>query len=604
MKESRLPRYVTTAWLLVLGGYAGVSVWMPAGYTRTVFADLLLCLLPLVVNACLLVNASTPNWKKNAFWMLLALGCTFWLIGQSINTYVEAYQRRSVPVPFIGDIVYFLHTIPMIAALTMQPNKRNDGRVVFYRYVDFAVILCWWVYLYVFLVLPWQYIAVDPVQYTHAYNLVSTLENLAFAGGAAALAFKVTGRWRRIYGHLAGAGATYAIGMLLVELSIRRGVNLEGTLYELPMIASLLWLGTVGIVANQSSDEEETFTGKAASGTAWDAISGSESIWASRMARAALLSIPIIGLWCMKYDRLSMSVHEFRIVVTLAAVLPLGFLAFLRHELVNAERLRLLRASQDSLDNLKRLQMQFVQSEKLASLGQLVAGAAHEINNPLTAILGYSDLLADDPTIHEKTRHLAEKIREQARRTKTLVTNLLSFARQVPAEQHSLIDVNTIVHSAAQLRRLDRRVKNLRIEVHAENNIPQVRSDSNHLLQVFFNIISNAMDAMEEVGGGLLTISTFYENGKAVILFSDTGPGLREPHLVFDPFYTTKPVGKGTGLGLSICYGIIQDQGGHISCYNRPEGGATFRIELPTVPVVYPLRAASPAAQGKPAKLA
>src|SRR6185312_2924333 len=142
------------------------------------------------------------------------------------------------------------------------------------------------------------------------------------------------------------------------------------------------------------------------------------------------------------------------------------------------------------------------------------------------------------------------------------------------------------------------------IEVHAENNIPQVRSDSNHLLQVFFNIISNAMDAMEEVGGGLLTISTFYENGKAVILFSDTGPGLREPHLVFDPFYTTKPVGKGTGLGLSICYGIIQDQGGHISCYNRPEGGATFRIELPTVPVVYPLRAASPAAQGKPAKLA
>ena len=132
-----------------------------------------------------------------------------------------------------------------------------------------------------------------------------------------------------------------------------------------------------------------------------------------------------------------MAVQQFRILVTLGAVLPLGFLAFLRHELVDRERLRLLRASQESIDNLKRLQTQFVQSEKLASIGQLVGGAAHEINNPLTAILGYSELLADDPSVGEKTRSLAEKIREQARRTKTLVNNLLSFARQVPSEQRS-----------------------------------------------------------------------------------------------------------------------------------------------------------------------
>src|SRR6202040_475599 len=108
-------------------------------------------------------------------------------------------------------------------------------------------------------------------------------------------------------------------------------------------------------------------------------------------------------------------------LVTLGAVLPLGILAFLRHELVDRERLRLLRASQESIDNLKRLQTQFVQSEKLASLGQLVAGAAHEINNPLTAILGYSELLADNPASDARARSLAEKIREQAKRTKALV---------------------------------------------------------------------------------------------------------------------------------------------------------------------------------------
>ncbi len=280
--------------------------------------------------------------------------------------------------------------------------------------------------------------------------------------------------------------------------------------------------------------------------------------------------------------------REFRILVTFGAGLPLGYLAFLRHDLVNHERLRLLRASQESIDNLKRLQMQFVQSEKLASIGQLVGGAAHEINNPLTAILGYSELLADDPSLGEKAKSLAEKIREQARRTRTLVNNLLSFARQSPSEHRSAININTIVNTSAQFRRFDLRGQNIRIEVQTGVGIPEVRADMNQILQVFTNIINNAVYAMQEAGGGTLTVRTLFENGNVVILFSDTGPGMRDPNKVFDPFYTTKPVGKGTGLGLSICYGVIADQGGQISCYNRAEGGATFRIELPAAPAAFP----------------
>ncbi len=132
--------------------------------------------------------------------------------------------------------------------------------------------------------------------------------------------------------------------------------------------------------------------------------SGDDALWASRLARTALLSLPVIGFWCMKVSEAPAAVREFRMLATIGAVLPLGFLAFLRHELVDRERVRLLRASQESLDNLKRLQTQFVQSEKLASIGQLVAGAAHEINNPLTAILGYSELLADDGSMARKTK--------------------------------------------------------------------------------------------------------------------------------------------------------------------------------------------------------
>jgi len=186
------------------------------------------------------------------------------------------------------------------------------------------------------------------------------------------------------------------------------------------------------------------------------------------------------------------------------------------------------------------------------------------------------------------------------------VNNLLSFARQSPSEQRSSLDINTIVNTSAQFRRFDLRGQNIRIDVQTASGIPEVRADLNQLLQVFTNIINNAVYAMQESGGGVLTVRTLFENGNVVILFSDTGPGMRDPQLVFDPFYTTKPVGKGTGLGLSICYGVIRDQGGHISCCNRSEGGAMFRIELPAVPAGFPFspRSVTSIARNDPAKLA
>jgi len=588
--------YVATAWLIVLGGYVAVCEWVPAGAARTSAANTLLCLMPLLVNGALLINAVTPDNRRKAFWMA----------GQAIWTYVEVYQHRHVPFLFIGDIVFFLHAIPMIAALTMQPHKHADDRKMIFGHVDFGLILCWWMYLYVFIVIPWQYVVADEKKYIRAFSVISLFENLVFVGGAILLSSQAGGYWRRIYSQLAGARAVYVIRFLAIQLAVGRANYSRGSLYDLPLLISFLWLGTTGLYAYQNRSEEEEFTSKPAVELPPENNSADETLWPSRLARAALLSLPLIGFWCMKVSVAPMAVHQFRVLVTLGAVLPLGFLAFLRHELVDRERLRLLRASHESIDNLKRLQTQFVQSEKLASIGQLVGGAAHEINNPLTAILGYSELLADDPSADDKTRRLAEKIREQARRTKTLITNLLSFARQVPSEQHTPLDINAIVNTSAQFRRFDLRGKNIRIDVQTAAGIPQVRGDMNQLLQVFTNIINNAVYAMEEAGGGTLTVRTLFEKGKVVILFSDTGPGLRDPRLVFDPFYTTKPVGKGTGLGLSICYGLIQDQGGQITCYNRPEGGATFRIELPAIPAAFPFppRSVVSTSRNDPAKLA
>jgi two-component system, NtrC family, sensor kinase len=251
-----------------------------------------------------------------------------------------------------------------------------------------------------------------------------------------------------------------------------------------------------------------------------------------------------------------------------------------------------LAKSESSIQNLQRLQAQLVQSEKLVSLGQLVAGAAHEINNPLTAILGYSELLADDASLPDRARATANKIREQARRTNGLVQNLLSFARQVPPER-ALLDINTVVTNALQLRALDLQNSKARTDLQLESVLPGVRGDANQLMQVFFNIISNGLDAMSLMDSGVLTIKTLRDRGNVVVLVSDNGPGIREPHRVFDPFYTTKPVGKGTGLGLSICYGIVQEHGGKILCYNGQQGGAVFRVELPAVLAALPTRGAT-----------
>jgi signal transduction histidine kinase len=598
--------YVAAAWFLLVGVYIGICELVPAGANRTTASNLLFCLVPLFVNGALLLNAVTPDWRKRTFWMLLAFGCVLWMTGQILWTYVVVYQHRPVPYLFGGDIIFFLHTVPMIAALTMQPHKRSDDRNVLYDYVDFGLLLCWWLYVYVFAVIPWLLVVTDVGHYIYAHEVVTALENLAFAGGAAVLATKTTGYWRRIYIHLAGVGAIYTFGLITVDFGIDRAAYSMSEFYNLPLLISFLWLATVGIIARQAPDEiSQRSTEQVAEPSARNTAEHGGT-WTASLARMALLSLPLIGFWCMRASQAPLPVRDFRILVTLGAALPLGFLAFLRHDLVNRERLRLLRASHESIDNLKRLQTQFVQSEKLASIGQLVGGAAHEINNPLTAILGYSELLADDPMIGEKTRALAEKIREQARRTRALVNNLLSFARQAPSEQRASLDVNTIVTTSAQFRRFDLRGQNIRIEVQTGTGIPEVRADMNQLLQVFTNIINNAVYSMQESGGGVLTVRTMFEKGNVIILFSDTGPGMRDPNLVFDPFYTTKPVGKGTGLGLSICYGLVRDQGGQISCYNRPEGGATFRIELPAAPTAFPFapRGVVPQARSNPAKLA
>ncbi len=244
------------------------------------------------------------------------------------------------------------------------------------------------------------------------------------------------------------------------------------------------------------------------------------------------------------------------------------------------EKVRLYEETCRAYEDLRKTQEQLLQSEKMSAVGQLIAGVAHELNNPLTAILGYAQLLESEG-LNDRASDFVRKLFKQAQRTHRVVQNLLSFARQrTPQKQE--VDIRKIVDDTLALRDYDLKVNNIVLERETMVEASSVTADPHQLEQVFLNIINNAVDAILEGGkGGKLKVRVHSADGQVRVEFLDSGVGIKDPNRIFDPFYTTKSVGKGTGLGLSICYGIIKEHGGDITAHNRPEGGAVVEVRLP-----------------------
>jgi signal transduction histidine kinase len=197
----------------------------------------------------------------------------------------------------------------------------------------------------------------------------------------------------------------------------------------------------------------------------------------------------------------------------------------------------------------------------------------------MTAILDIAARLSCRPDGESRVQGMAGKIGQYAQRTDALVDNMLHFAQETPMRPAPL-DIKALLESALQLSRAAK-LPDIRITLTQEDPCPQICGDSGQLLHVFLELISNAVDALQEVNGGTLEIRVSHQDSHVHIEFLDSGPGMNEPARVFEPFYTTKVVGKGTGLGLSTCYGILQQHQGEIACRNRLTGGACFTIRLP-----------------------
>ncbi|MGA9528813.1 MAG: HAMP domain-containing sensor histidine kinase [Terriglobales bacterium] len=534
-------------------------------------------------------NAFDSHGHTRLFWNLMAAGVAMWWFNQAGWMCYEVVLRKPLPDPFPADIVLFLHIVPFMGAVAIRPHEADEKDSVLISALNVFILLVWWVVVYAFFVFPEEYIATNVPVYTLRWDLLYVVEGLALIGVSSFSYFSSWGSWRKLYGRIVAASLIYAIASEEINAAIARGVYRTGGLYDLPFLTAVLAFLWVA------------WSGRLSLGETMDMppIPKSQRSFASLFAQIALISLPVMGYIALFASHDVPALRSVRFGVSMGGVAILAFFVFLKQFLLDRRLMRLLDGSRASFDSLQRLQGRAVQQAKLASLGELIALAASELEEPLSTILVNSELMSGSSNLTREQLANAQKIGQQARRTHALVTDLLSFAQQTPGEKIPL-ELKPLLQRALQMEGFKLENRNITLSIEKMDAVPRVFGNPQQLLQAFVQIVENAVDALQGVEGGRLTVSALRDSDEVVIRFDDSGPGLEHPERVFDPFYTTKPVGKGTGLGLSATYGVIQDHRGQITCYNRPEGGATFEIRLP----VFRVGSAIPAAAGAGVSLA
>ncbi len=560
-------------WYAVAAGitlaFAAVSLTAQRSLALTAFADVMGLAVMLVAAAATLANSLNRPPHERSFWLLLGLGFLLWGCNQAAWAYSEIILGQQIPDPGFFDIVLFFHLVPMIAAVGWRPDLRKNGGRFGFSTLNFLLLLAWWSFLYAFTVFPHQYVVLNVDLYNVWYDRLYLLENCLLLSVLGLAAMTSSGGWRRVYLNFLAVAVVYGAGAQFLDRAVSNHTYYSGSLYDVPLIGPVVWLAATALSARGWSLQADEFR----LDPRWKKL-------IPRLAMLAILSLPVLGFWTLFFDRSPVPSRIFRVFAVLTAMLVLGAFIFLRQYVQDQALMRVIEESRQSYDTQKRLQTQLVQKEKLASLGNLVAGAAHEINHPLSAILANVEHLWTQHGLTDEQNALLRKIATHAQRTRDLVANLLSFAQQNPGEK-APVELNILLSRATQLLESRYPGGKIRVSLSIAEDFPRVLGNANQLFQTMVEIVENALDALHEAGGGSLEITARREGGEAVLQFSDTGPGLREPERVFDPFYTTKPVGKGTGLGLSVVYGVVQDHGGQITCRNKPKGGALFVVRLP-----------------------
>lgn len=573
-------------WILLLAlltlAQIAASLLIPRGETLTIVSDLIQGTLLLVATAAFLPKTTRSNSRNShtrIFWILMTTGMAFWLAYQGMWNYFEVIKREDVPDIFLGDVVLFLHLVPMIAALAVLPHLRQGERDERIRMLDFSLLLTWWIFIYVYLVIPWQTVQIDEPAYSANFNFAYLTEKVVLLIGLALLASSAQGGWRQIYGQFLGASALYASSSYVANWAIAHKTYYSGSIYDIPLTVSIAWMAVVPVLADRLDLSES------------DSSTPLLSIWITRLGMVALFSLPWVALHAELDLLQSHRVRTFRIVVSLSTMVIMGVLVFWRQRVLGVELSYFLDESQRSFDELKALQGKLIQSEKLASLGQLVGGAAHEINNPLTAMLGYSDLLSAS-SLPPQEQLQAEKISDQVRRTKTLVASLLTFARPTPARL-STIDLNSILQTGLRLLASQLEAQGLTLRLQLGASLPYVLADSNQLLPVCLHLAGQIAAQIDSGVHSTVSVRTHSEGNWVLVDFFAETPAFQPA--AFDSFLTSEGANRPSTLSLNACCRLIEEHGGRLS---RPSDTTipAFRVELPvgsSSAAVQPARAAA-----------
>jgi diguanylate cyclase (GGDEF)-like protein len=348
-RVGKAPHKHARAWIIIVcalvSAHVLISLFAPRGFGLTAFGDILQNLLLGGVSVAFLWNAKKSSGKTRLFWALMGLGVAMWFVSQVGWTYFEIYLRQEAPNPFVGDVILFLHIVPMMAAVALQPHVRHDERTLRAGTLDFALLLAWWLFLYLFVVIPWQY--VHPVEslYGRSFDLLYVSEELVLAAGLILVWRRSRGAWRGIYFHLFLATLIYCVASLIASEAIDLHIYFTGSLFDVPLVAGMVWFLRIGFLSGES--ESEHFEP--------DAPSRGYGIWKARLAMIAVLITPLMMGWALLGGGAPANVRTYRLLLTAAVMFVMGALVFLKQHLLDQELLSLLQLSRHNLDEMCRL---------------------------------------------------------------------------------------------------------------------------------------------------------------------------------------------------------------------------------------------------------
>lgn len=570
-----LTRTVGVSGVAFVAAYLAASV--ATGQRNALVGNLAQLVPPLAYAALTLALARVSTSQVRVFWILNAIHALMWAAGQAVWTYYDL-RPGGVPIVTPSDPIFYLSSIPLAAALYARPERVRPRWLGEIMLLDSVLIALFAVFVYLYFIVSLQVSGGEADVYDAHLTQLLNVRNLLLAAWAAALwRTSASPAWRRVFG-------VYALGL---ALNVAGGIVYDfvaedyaaGGAFDLAWMLPYLVLA---LAAAQAYDQRLFAPDEPSTGRARLPV-------VSLIAVTMLVLIPTTDEITRRTSDVTPAVETLRTRLALAMMIPFGVVVVLREFL---SRQALLRAGHDLLAAREQL----AQNEKLAAVGQLVSGVAHELNNPLQGVLGYAELMSmsrQEQTEPEELR----AIRESATRAAGIVRNLLTFAGG-ETRTRSWHQINTIVRTAVARRAPFLHDARIDCDLGLADRVPLAYLDAARFEQVFVNLIENAeaaialrrsgrsrSTALDARVPGRISIETRREPNpdRIVIEVADNGSGVRTEDLsrVFDPFFTTREAGEGQGLGLSVCYGIVREHGGAIRARNRDMGGAAFEVELP-----------------------